>query len=350
MTNEIAIEGLYIYGIIPTHDGVVQFEKLEDTNVFIVPFQEVSAIVSKKSIVDYRQLETQPLARLLLDHQKTIEGLMNMGFTTIIPMRIGTFADNTSGVLSILEKGYELFTEIFGKATNLLEINIVASWSDFGQILAEIAVNPQVLEMKEKIENSGIAITESDQLSIGYLVKTKLDERRDEYATKMINALSPFCQTTKQHEVQNDQMVSNTSFLLEQGQLALLEKALNQLDESLNGQLNLKWVGPLPLYSFYTMEVKELYFEEIELAKNELGLNNSTSEKNIQQAYLDKAKLFHPDMNPSDDAVVMFKRIKKSYHTMLDYITSVKPESREEQFSLSIDAVDKNLFFLKIKE
>jgi hypothetical protein len=98
------------------------------------------------------------------------------------------------------------------------------------------------------------------------------------------------------------------------------------------------------------MEVKELYFEEIELAKNELGLNNSTSEKNIQQAYLDKAKLFHPDMNPSDDAVVMFKRIKKSYHTMLDYITSVKPESREEQFSLSIDAVDKNLFFLKIKE
>jgi len=350
MDKDINIEGFYIYGIVPTYYETAQFRKLENTHVFNVPFQKVSAIVSKKSMVDYRQLGTEELARLLVDHQKTIESLMNMGFTTIIPMRIGTFANNTSEVLRILENGYDSITETIEKATNLLEIDIVASWSDFGQILEEIALNPQVFEMKEKIENSETGITETDQLSIGYLVKTMLDTRKTEYANKMLEALNPFCHSTKQHELQNDQMVSNTAFLLEQSQLVLLEKALDQLDESLNGKLNFKWVGPLPCYSFYTMEVKELYFEEIELAKKVLGLNNSTSEKNIQQAYLDKAKLFHPDMNPGDDGVIMFNRIKKAYHTLLDYINTIKSESRDEQFSLLIGPMTENLFFIKIKE
>lgn len=350
MDNGINTESLYIYGIVPTYYEAEQFRKLDSTDVFSIPFQKASAIVSKNSVIDYRQLGAEPLVRLLLDHQKTIESLMDMGFTTIIPMRIGTFANNTSEVLRILEKGYDLIIETIEKANNLLEIDIVASWSDFSQILAEIAVNPQVVEMKAKIENSETGITQSDQLSIGNLVKKMLDERKDEYATKIIEALNPFCQSTKQHEVQNDQMVSNTAFLLNQSQSALLEKALDQLDESLNGKLNFKLVGPLPCYSFYTLEVKKLYFEEIELAKKELGLNNSTSEKNINQAYLDKAKLFHPDTNLGDDGVVMFNRINKAYQTMLDYVNAVKPESREEQFSLLIDAVAGNSFFLKIKE
>lgn len=350
MDNDINTKGLYIYGIIPTCYEAAQFRELDTIDVFNIPFEKVSAIVSKKSVIDYRQLGTEPLARLLIDHQKTIESIMNMGFTWIIPMRLGTFANNTTEVLKILEKGYDLIMETFEKVTNLLEIDIVAIWSDFSQIMAEIAVSPQVLEMKTKIEESKISITQSDQLTIGYLVKKILDEKKAEYAAKIIEALQPFCQITKQHEVMNDQMVSNTAFLVNQSQSALLEKALDQLDESFNGKLNFKLVGPLPCYSFYTLEVKELHFEEIESAKKELGLNNFIFEKDIKQAYLDKVKLFHPDMNPGDDSPVIFNRINKAYQTMLDYVNVLKPASCENQFSLLIDAVAENSFFLKLKE
>ena len=350
MDNDINTKGLYIYGIIPTCYAAEKFRELDSINVFNITFEKVSAIVSENSVIDYRQLGTEPLARLLIDHQKTIESLMNMGFTTIIPMRLGSFANNTTEVLKILENGYDLIMEIFEKANNLLEIDIVATWSDFSQILAEIAVNPQVVEMKAKIGKSKISITQSDQLTIGYLVKKILDKKNAEYATKIIEALKPFCQSTKQHEVMNDQMVSNTAFLVNQSQSALLEKALDQLDERFNGKLNFKLVGPLPCYSFYTLEVKELHFEEIESAKKELGLNNFIFEKDIKQAYLNKVKLFHPDTNPGDDSAVIFNRINKAYQTMLDYVNVLKPASCEYQFSLLIDAVAENSFFLKIKE
>jgi hypothetical protein len=295
-------------------------------------------------------LSTEPLAKLLVDHQKTIESLMNMGPITIIPMRIGTFANNKTEVLKILENGYDLIMETFGKITNFIEFDIVAIWSDFNQIIAEIALDPQVLEMKAKIMGSTTNITQNDQLSIGYLVKKILDERKAEYATKIIETLEPFCQSTKQHELMNDQMVSNTAFLVKQSQSALFEKALDQLDESLNGKLNFKMVGPLPCYSFYTMEVKELCFGEVELARKELGLNNSTSEKMIKQAYLDKARQHHPDTNHDSDSTEIFNRINKAYQTMSDYVNAVKPASRDFQFSLSMDAVAENSFFVKIKK
>lgn len=347
--NGINTKGLYIYGVIPSYYDAAQFRELESVGVFSIPFEKVSAIVSKSSVIDYRKLSVESLAKLLVDHQKTIESLMNMGFNTIIPMRLGTFANNVTEVIQILEKGYDLIMETAVKVTNLLEIDVVSLWSDFDQVLAEIATSPKVFEMKTKIEESKAKITQSDQLSIGYLVKNMLDEKKAEHAAKIKDALEPFCQNAKQHELMDDQMVSNTAFLVKQSKLPLFEKALDQLDERLNGKLNFKMVGPLPCYSFYTMEVKELCFDEIESAKKELGLSNSTSEKNIKQAYLEKAKLFHPDMNRGDGDSVIFNRINKAYQTMLDYVNAVKPASREDQFSLLLDSVVGNSFFLKIK-
>ena len=343
-------DGLYIYGIIPTYYSAEQFRSLDGIEIFNLPFKKVSAIVSKKWIVDYRQLGTETLAKLLVDHQRTIETLMNKGFSTIIPMRIGTFANNQSEVIKLLEKGYDLIIETIEKITNHIEIDVVAMWSDFGQIISEVAQSPQVDEMKTKLQSSQTEITQSDQLAVGYLVKKLLDDKKAEYSTKILEALKPFCQSSKAHEVLNDQMVTNTAFLLNKNQSVLFENALDKLDESLSGKINFKLVGPLPCYSFYTLEVKDLIFEEIDSARIELGLDHETSEKNIKQAYLDKVKLFHPDTNSDNDSAKNFDRIKKAFHTMTDYANAVKPASRDEAFSLQKKAFAQNSFLLKIKE
>jgi hypothetical protein len=343
-------EGLYIYGIIPTYYAAEQFMKLDKIGVFNIPFKKVSAIVAKKNAIDYKQSGTQTLAKLLIDHQKTIESLMEMGFSTVIPMRLGTFANSTSEVIALLEKGYDLIISTIEKISNHIEIDVVSLWSDFGQVISEVASSPQVAEMKAKIESGPEGITQSDQLAIGYLVKKMLDEKKEEYSAKIVESLAPFCQSTKQHEVQNDQMVSNTAFLLNKSQSGAFENALDLLDENFHGKLNFKLVGPLPCYSFYTIEIKDILFEEVDAARKELGLDHSTSEKNIKQAYFDKVKLFHPDTNPDADSAMIFDRINKAFHTLTEYVNAVKPSSREEEFSLQTDAFKTNSFFLKIKE
>ena len=350
MENTINTQGLYIYGIIPNCHDAEQFQKLKSLGVFNIAYQKVSAIVSLKSVTDYRQLSTEQLAKLLVDHQMTIENLMKIGFRTVIPIRLGTFARDNSDVVKILTKGYDLIMQIIEKTTNLIEIDLISTWADFSGIMAEIAVHPEVFLMKEKIEHSPTGVRQTDQLSIGYLVKKILDEKKADFAAKIVKTLNPFCQMIKQHEVLNDKMVSNTAFLINQSQLPLLEKALDLLDEILNGQLNFRMVGPLPCYSFYTLEVMELQQNELESARKELGLNTYTSEKNIKQAYLSKAKLFHPDRNTGSDTTESFNRINKAYQTMVDYVNVVQPESHEKEFSLANEALTDNSLLLKIKD
>lgn len=344
---EMNIRGIYIYGIIPTYYSAEQFRKLEKL-IVLIPFGKVSAVVGEKEMIDYRYLGAEPLAKLLLSHQQTIESIMELGFKTIIPMRLGTFADNTSQVKRILEQSYDLILETFEKISGFMEIDVVATWADFGQVIAGISVDPQVVELKSKIEKSE-NITQADQLETGYLVKKIIDQQRDELAKKIFNSLEPICQSMKQHELQNDQMVSNTAFMVNKHQQELIEQALNDLDIELNGKLNFKLVGPLPCYSFYTLEVNQVCFEDLVDAQKELETGESVSMTSIKQAYIKKVKLYHPDQNPDDEGGVRFIKIQQAYQTLLSYGQSQNPESEDENFAIPTAKLAKDLFIIKIK-
>ncbi|MCF8352784.1 MAG: GvpL/GvpF family gas vesicle protein [Bacteroidales bacterium] len=343
------IEGLYLYGIIPTYYSCEQFRELDKLNVLNIPFGKVSVIAAEEIITDYRDLDTEQLARLLVSHQQTIESIMHLGFNTIIPVRLGTFAFNASQVKKIVKTGYDLILETFEKISGFMEFDLVVTWADFNKVLGEIAVDSQVMEMKAKIEQNQ-NITQADQMAIGHLVKKILDQRKDDLAGKIFNALEPYCQSVKQHEVQNDQMVSNTAFMVNRQQQALLEKAIDELDLELNGKHNFKLVGPLACYSFYTMEVEQLKYDDLLAAKEELEPGDSISEKSIRQAYLKKVKLFHPDQNPDDVCSVIFNQIQQAYQTLLSYVQSQNLESDDEIIVMSPEVFTEDTFILKIKD
>jgi hypothetical protein len=344
---EMNMRGLYIYGIIPNYYSAEQYRELDKLNV-LIPLGKVSAVAAEKAMIDYRNLGAEPLAKLLLSHQQTIESIMELGFNTIIPVRLGTFADNTPQVKRILEQGYDLILETFEKISGFMEIDVVATWADFEQVIAGISVDPQVVELKSKIEKSE-NITQSDQMEIGYLVKKLIDQQRDELTKKIFSSLEPFCQSMKQHELQNDQMVSNTAFMVNQQQQALIEQALDELDEELKGKLNFKLVGPLPCYSFYTLEVNQVCYEDLVDAQKELETDESVSMKSIKQAYLKKAKHYHPDQNPDDEEGDRFNKIQQAYQTLLSYVQSQNPESGDETLAISTTKLAEGLYTIKIR-
>lgn len=343
------MKGLYIYGIIPTYYSSEQFRELDKLNVLSIPFRKVSAITAESTIMDCRDMGTEQLAKLLLLHQQTIESIMGLGFNTIIPMQLGTYATNIPQVKKILEKGYDLTLETFEKISGFIEVDIVATWADFSKIIGEIANDPQVIEMKQKFQQND-RITQSHQMEIGYLVKKVLDQRRNELSGKIFKSLEPLCQSAKQHELLNDQMVSNTAFMVNQQQQSLIEKALDELDIELNGQLNFKLVGPLPCYSFYTMEAKLLKYEDLMLAKDELETGDEISEKTIRQAYLKKVKIYHPDQNPDDKNRARFTKIQQAYQTLLSYVRAQNPDSEQEIIENTPEKFAEDAYILNIKD
>ncbi|MBL7113637.1 MAG: GvpL/GvpF family gas vesicle protein [Bacteroidales bacterium] len=346
----MATKGICIYGIVPNFYGADLFRSLENSGVYVISFQAISAIVSDRENTKLDSLDRESLARVLVHHQQTIEELQSKGFTMIIPMRLGTIISSKGEVIKILANGYDVIMDTLKEIEYLTEIDLAVTWNDFPGILTDIADNPAIKSMKEDLLKKDDIITKVDQYKMGLLVQQKLDEKNKEVELKILDSLSSISLDIKTHEVMNDQMVTNTAFLLNRNNNETFEKTIDQLDQEYEGALNFKLVGPLPCYSFYTIEVKELNPELVEQAKNELGLKEEVSEDEIKKAYLEKAKEFHPDACLNNGDKENFNRINNAYHTLLDYSAGVRQSSKEGNIFLSKEKVLENLILVKIKE
>ncbi len=348
--------GIYIYGIVPNFYDTDMFRSMEKSEVYAISFQNISAIVSDRDSMDIDYSDRESLGYLLVHHQKTIEELQAIGFNIIIPMQLGTIVSSNQNyqrfteVIKILEIGYDLLIDTLKKIEYLTEIDLAVTWNDFPGILKEISGHREIIAMKDNIQNKSGTPSQSDQVNMGMLVQSKLKEKNAKVELNILDSLSSFSLDMKTHEVMNDQMVLNSAFLINNNTKEKFEQAIVRLDEEYNGLLNFKLVGPLPCYSFYTLEVKTLDPELVALAKIELGLKEETSEPEIKKAYLGKARLFHPDLHLDNDDEENFNRINKAYHTLLDYSAAVRQSVKEGLISLEKEKVVNNMILVKIKE
>lgn len=346
----MATKGIYIYGIIPNFYSAEMFRSLVNTGIYTIAYQNISAIVSDRENVSFDFLDREALGHLLVDHQKTIEDLTWKGFNMLIPMQLGTMVNSKAEVFKILANGHDLIVDTLNKIEHLTEIDLAVNWADFSATIKEAAAHPDIVALKENIMNKGDAVTQVDQVSIGMLLEEKLKEKNTTVELDILNALSAYCVDIKMHEVMNDQMISNSAYLINRNKIEKFEGVLDRLDEDYKGKLNFKMVGPLPCYSFYTIEVKELNPENVSQAKKELGLSETSSESEIKRAYQEKAKEFHPDVNQASGSVDRFNRIQKAYQTLLEYLEAANLASRENAYSITNEKAIENLILVKIKE
>ena len=343
-------KGIYIYGIVPNFYGTTQFQSLENSGVYGITFENISAIVSDRESVHLDFLDRESLGYLLVHHQEIIEELQGKGFNMVIPIRLGTIAGSTDEVIKILKSGHNLIIDTLKKIEYLTEIDLVVTWANFAEVLKNIADLPDVKEMKNAMMKNSDIITKVDQVKMGLLVQEKIDEKNKTIELEILDELSPFGLDIKIHKAMNDEMVTNSAFLINRNKHEKFENVIDQLDEKYNGTLNFKLVGPLPCYSFYTLEVDALNPEQVEYARKELGIKEKTTENEIKKAYLEKAKLFHPDNSDDNGDTENFNRINKAYHTLLDYSAAARQSSKEELISLIKEKVLENLILVKIKE
>jgi hypothetical protein len=345
----MATTGIYIYGIVPNFYETEFFHALI-TGVDFVSYQNIIAIIDCREIACIDFCDRVSLAKLLVHHQKTIEEIMAIGLNMILPMKLGTMVSNKEDVLKILEKGYDLIVDTLKKIEYLTEIDLAVTWSDFSRTLQEIGSHPDIVALKEDLLKKEETLLQIDQVKVGMLIHEKLIDKNKLAKLKIQDALSTLCIDMKAHEVMDDQMVSNSAFLLNRNKKEQFEQVIDLLDDEYKGLLNFKIVGPLPCYSFYTIEIEELNPEEIENARKILGLNGETTRPKIKKAYLENTVLFHPDTHPESYDLESFNKINKAYYTLLDYTAAAMHSSKYKHISLTRDKVLENLILVKIKE
>jgi len=155
-------------------------------------------------------------------------------------------------------------------------------------------------------------------LSLGMLLSAKLKAQAKHYANDILAVLKEISESYATHDLMDDKMVFNASFLLTPGDEDLFFKALEGLDKQWEGRLNFKCVGPLPPYSFATVTIKRFDPKKIHWAYETLGLKGSVDVNQVNRAYKNMARQCHPDTHPQLNKRE-FEAVHQAYELLLEY-------------------------------
>jgi hypothetical protein len=344
--------GKYIYGIINCNkeqffdiddigafDDVHIIRKSEDATdyskifkrVYTIPYSDISAVVSDSKKLDFSHTPKDVLAKLLLWHQQVIEKIMR-GYA-IIPMRLGTFNDNQEQVSEILAKGYRTIKDIFERIKYSIEIDVAVTLNDFNSFLQEISHGREIEQLKQSLLSNKEGVTKDDQMKFGILVKKYLDETKGKYAGQIQSALGAQAQNFKAHDLMDDKMVFNTAFLIDKSKQKDFEREVDRLNYQFEEKLNFRCVGPLPPYSFYTLEVIKAHFVDVDWARKQLGITDDfITATDIKKAHRRVALSCHPDKNPDTQGIEKkFNDMTRAYRILLDYYRASNQANQEQE-------------------
>ncbi len=322
-------KGKYIYGVILARGKLWRCDE-----VYTIPHEEISAVVADSEAVDYTKLERERAARLLVKHQQTLEKVMES--FPVLPMRLGSFARDTDEAMRILAKARPIVGDIFAEVEDKTELDITATWADFDLVVKEVGDEREIKEAKEKLTANGAPVTVGDQMKVGLLIKKALDKKNCRCSETIVSPLAALSRKVKLHERMDDKMVINAAFLVENCRRDMFDQKVEELDVEFDGKLNFRRIGPLPPYSFYTLEVQEVLSDEVEWAREILDVSdeNLLSKDDIRKAYRAKAFCAHPDSNPElPETGKAFEEVTSAYRTLLDYCQAELCSVGEEEFA-----------------
>ena len=330
----------YIYGVIAS--GEAMSHVLSEAEGFgpmgiggrgdavrTIPYKDLAAVVSDCPPVDYRakeDMDKEKVVRDLAAHQAVIEEIMKR--FTVLPVKFGTTVKDEGEVETILRQGYFALQEAHAAIADKVEVEVVATW-DLPSVFQEISAEEPIAKLRARIEGMSRLRSTPDRIKVGKMVYESLNRRRENYQQEALSALAGCALDLQKHSLMSDEMVMNVAFLLDKEQQEEFDRRLHEIDEKLGGRLNFRRIGPLPPYSFSTVEARPMTHQEVKGAQELLGLGQEASLNEVKRAYYALAQEHHPDAvrlgahdeaQPGDKAAEeRFTQVATAYQLLSSY-------------------------------
>jgi hypothetical protein len=343
----------YIYGVIPTGQSLVF--GLSDLpprpeEVRTVACQGIGCVVSDYLGEDLASLPKEDLVRSLMAHQEVVERVMER--CPVLPVKFGTFVSSEAEVRRLLEQGQGRLGQALDDLAGKVEMEVAATW-DLKRVLREIGQEDEILRLKESMAGRPVADARQVQIQAGKVVRQSLDRRREKYQRRLLESLKGAALDVQPSAPLVDEMVMNVAFLIERQREANFEEEVRDLDEALEGEVSFRIIGPLPPYSFATVEVARPSAEKLDKARRLLGLGASVSQGEVKEAYRRLARQTHPDACGGDGQGDRgFVLLREAYDLLADYCRGQEDgdggRSAERRFSLLPEDVSRT-FLVNIR-
>jgi len=308
-----------------------------DARISSVQYRDIAAVVREVDAKIAEELESheEELKDWLEAYQQTSIDILR--HCTMLPLRFGIMVDRKEDVEEFLSASYMHLKWALGSLRGKAEFAVHLSW-DLNAVLQEIGSDTQWLsEAKESIELS-------DKLEIGRLLFKAADAKKKEIVDSIHRKLSEVSSNSSEGRSADESIIMNRSYLIEKAAEETFDKVMEELGQEGESYLSIKYMGPMPPYSFAPLEFKLGNFKLIDEARKRLSLPEHAGFENIKSSYRKLSLEHHPDKNPGDEqASERFRQIDEAYRILAAYCYSCagSPASKENvEYSFTQDNVE----------
>jgi hypothetical protein len=304
----------YLYGIIRVADSKGLPAVTADRSAEWVRVRDLACAVSDVKLVE----RYEPTQADLLLHNRVLEQLMEQ--TPIIPMSIGTIAEDAAQVEGLLDQGYQIFDETLDRIQGKVQFTLDVQWQP--EAMRAVAERDErVARFKDELRQRGGQPTLQDRVALGQLVASALNEQAPAVREAIIKALRPVLSKHQPIDRKSPAFFFSAAFLVDRHRAAEFENAIHQLGEQVGTQVKITYAGPLAPYNFVDLAIQLVSDEQLTEAVDLLELREPLTIAAIKAGYRAKAALTHPDRAQDPVAAKrQFEQVTKAYQLLVGFL------------------------------
>ncbi len=296
--------------------------------VFAVRHAGLAALVSRSPVRAYQTMTKSEVVPYLFAHQAAIEQVMRT--ETVIPVKFGTTARAAAEVRRMLERGRGRLAAALAAMEGRIELDVVVLWKNLKPTLEEIADQEEFRTRKAAISRRPFEETRAERIELGRLLRDEVDLVRQRRAVEVLEALASVGDDLCPHALVDERMIVNVAVLVQRSKEPELRDRLGRLNERYGDRIDFRCVGPLPPYSFSTVEVRWFPFPALESARKLLGLGERATPAQVKEAYYRVAWRSHPDgVGPNGGADAPFDEVAAANRILTEYCEAGGSSFRE---------------------
>lgn len=335
----------YVYGIIRTDEPVLfEVSGIDAGEVYTVGAGRLAVVTSPVERDGFVGLERADAVRHLTAHQRVLEAIQQD--YPVLPVKFGTVLADEERLLTLLQCGADLFAATLDAYAGREQFEVVVLW-DVAQVFQSIAADEQILALKAQVAALPPEESAQGRAILGRLVHQILQVRRAAVTAEVLAILSDLAEEHLENPVMDDAMVCNLALLIPQDRSFAFDDRLSLLDARFKGALQIRCVGPLPPYTFATLEVQQANPDAVAAALAALRLSEGASYAAVKSAYRRLAALAHPDHNSGVGAVAEMETLSAAYRLLTAVAQAQAPNHAEGDWPCHFDraSVENTLMF-----
>jgi hypothetical protein len=176
---------------------------------------------------------------------------------SVIPMRFGMVMDDEDVVRERLLKRHagelgDLLQSLDGR----VQMTVRAFYAENALLQTAVASNEEIARRSAAVAGLPELDSRPERIALGELVAAAVDQRRARDEQALLERLKPLADDVRVDTPGGERVALNAQLLVRRDRRPALDAAIADLGPALQGYLALRYIGPLPPYSFSELELE----------------------------------------------------------------------------------------------